>query len=186
MSNFIRNTIAFMFSLLGVVYSANALESGGIDINYDVVRAAGMGNTGAGISMGAGSVFLNPGALSLQYDNEILITGTGWVSYTAYRDRTPSLYSTVSKPQWNTPFGMYAVFRPNRQNRFAFGLSINSPFSIKTAWKNDWKGRAIVNNYVFNTVIIQPTLSIRVSEKVGIGLGVMYCRGGLWADKIIR
>ncbi len=185
MSYLIKSSTACILSVILFVFPVFGGETGGIDINYDVIRSAGMGNTGAGFSLGAGSVFLNPGALSMQYNNNVFLSGTGNLSYTAYQSRTPSLYKTISNPQWTTPFGLYGSLRLKRQSRWVFGLSVNSPFTIKTSWKNDWKGRAIVNNYVFNTIVIQPSVSFRLSEKVGIGAGLMYCRGGLWTDRII-
>ncbi len=164
---------------------ASAANIGGFDINYDAIRASGMGNTGTGYAHGAGSIFLNPGAISLQYNNQFMVSGVGILSYTTFNSRNPSLYQTVSNPQWNTPFGLYSSFKAKRGSRIGFGISINSPFSIKTAWDNAWKGRAIVNNYVLNTLFIQPTVSVRLSEKIGIGIGLIYARGGLWTDKII-
>lgn len=185
MSYYLKNSAACIIFFFCAAFSALGGETGGIDINYDVIRSAGMGNTGAGFSLGAGSVFLNPGALPMQYKNQFAISATSNLSYTAYQNRTPSLYKTVSNPQWTTPFGVYGSFRLNKYSRWALGISVNSPFSIKTSWKNDWKGRAIVNNYVFNTIIIQPAVSYRISEKVGVGVGLMYCRAGLWTDRVI-
>jgi long-chain fatty acid transport protein len=148
--------------------------AGGIEINYEAVRTAAMGNVGTGLCIDASSVFSNPGAMGLLYKSEFQL-GMGRISSrTNFSTNYPKVYDTLSlaQVQWCPSF--YAVIKPQKEGNWTLGLSVNSPYNILTQWPHKWLYRNMVETFSLRTLAIQATIAYRIRDKWGFGIGLMY------------
>lgn len=66
-------------------------------------------------------------------------------------------------------------------DKFFFGLGINSPFGLFTEYSKDWAGRYHAIESGVRTININPSLALRVNDKLSVGFGVnaMYMKAKL-------
>jgi long-chain fatty acid transport protein len=55
-----------------------------------------------------------------------------------------------------------------------YGLAAYTPFGSTINWQDGWTGRFIVTHLQLLSVYLQPTVSYKLSEKLGIGAGFVY------------
>ncbi len=74
-----------------------------------------------------------------------------------------------------------AAFVMSLSNQLSFGLSVNSPFGLKTDYDAGWSGQRIALTSEILSVNINPALSYKVSPGVslGFGLNVQYLEAEL-------
>lgn len=160
------------------------LKAGGIELNYEAIRTAGMGNVGTSLSVDASAVFANPGAMGFLYHNEMQMGLSAIRTYTTYSVTVPYDYDTTSLHQQQLLPHFYGVFRFKRESPWTFGLSVNSPYGIQTNWPDRWVWKFTVQQFSFRTLAIQPTFSYRLGEKWGFGGGIMYYLGDYYNQKL--
>jgi long-chain fatty acid transport protein len=72
---------------------------------------------------------------------------------------------------------LYAAFPVSE--RLSLGLSLNSPFNMKSKWQNDWEGQSINQEISLQTYYVQPTASFKVSNNFSLGAGLVYAYSDL-------
>ena len=64
-----------------------------------------------------------------------------------------------------------------KAKKIQVGLGIYTPFGSKVQWEDDWKGQFLIREIDLKTIFIQPTVSYKVTDKLGIGAGFIYATG---------
>ena len=154
--------------------------SGGFQVALQGQRQTGMAHTGTALSFDASSVFFNPGSLAFSIKNNVLFGGNlirSRVRYLAWQeDNAPNPYQAETESPLGTPFHFYASYGfPN--SRFKFGLGVYTPYGSSVKWPDQWAGFSVLRSLKLQSVFIQPTVSFRLSDKVGIGAGFVYATG---------
>lgn len=74
-----------------------------------------------------------------------------------------------------------AAFVTSLTNQLSFGLSVNSPFGLKTDYDTGWIGQRIALTSEIISVNVNPALSYKVSPSLslGVGLSVQYLEAEL-------
>lgn len=151
------------------------LFAGGWQISLHGHRQIGMAHTGTGLAFDASSLYFNPGALSfikrggIQFGGSVMAPATSYLGPFA-GDTVISMEDFII-----TPLYLYTAFRPapgKKLQKWGFGLGLNNPFGGQTKWGDDWKGKFISQEFIFNTLFLHPTLSYQLTEKLGLGGGV--------------
>lgn len=75
------------------------------------------------------------------------------------------LFETPPHVYWVQPLGP----------TWRFGLGVNAPFGLTTDWKNkdEFTGRWISTKAALQTIDINPTLGVQLTERFGIGIGAI-------------
>jgi long-chain fatty acid transport protein len=167
------------FLLVGLGSCPSVLQADGFHIKLLGHRQLGFGNAGTAFPYDPGTVFFNPGGMVIGPRRNISLGAGAIIPFTRYEAQSPSIYEAETERQPLTPGYFYGTYRRNKDSRLAVGLSVNNPFGISVKWPDDWKGRYIVQQTGVSTLFIQPTLSFRLSEKIGIGAGFVYAFGSL-------
>lgn len=160
----------------GTLLSASAM-AGGYQVNLASQRQIGMGHTGTGIQTGTSSIFFNPGALSSIRENGITIGASAINSKIAYRGIEPTNSSTEADNDLGTPFHVYAAYKVDEL--LTVGLGVYTPFGSGVRWGSEWNGRYSLNEIDLQAIFIQPTVSYKIGDKFGVGLGFVIATGSV-------
>jgi long-chain fatty acid transport protein len=96
---------------------------------------------------------------------------------TTYLEPYPGTYTANIQKNTGTPISLYAVFKFKKHARWNMGLGVYNPFGSKVQWPDDWKGQFLIREIDLKTFFIQPTVSFKISDKLGIGAGFVYATG---------
>ncbi len=168
----------FMFILAAI--SLNSYAEG-YQVNAQSQKNVAMGHTGTGLMLGASSVHFNPGALGLmQKKYELSLGGTLVYSDIVFSKQNSTYQSETDSPT-GTPFYFYGAMRIS--DKFVASLGVNTPFGNSLAWDKNWDGRYLIQDIALKAIVAQPTLSYKISDKLGFGLGAMIVFGGVDLNK---
>ncbi|WP_347157510.1 OmpP1/FadL family transporter [Pontibacter chitinilyticus] len=166
-----------ILALLGGTLISGVAMAGGYQVNLASQRQIGMGHTGTGIETGTSSIFFNPGAMSYVRQNGVTIGASGIVSRIAYLAPEPSATTALTDNPLGTPFQVYGVYKAD--DLLTIGLGVYTPYGSTVNWGDEWNGRFGLNQLELQAIYIQPTVSYKLSDKLGIGLGFIYAVGGV-------
>ncbi len=176
-SFFMKHPFTFLAAL---VCAGTQAYAGGYQVALQGQRQIGMAHTGTGLAYDATSIFFNPGGLSFTKRNNITMGGSlirSRVRYLAPQESSaPSTYSTMTESPLGTPFTFYASYGM-KDSPLKFGLGVYTPYGSSVKWADDWKGYSVLQELKLQSIFIQPTVSYKIGEKLGIGVGVVYATG---------
>lgn len=170
----------FIFTML-LAMSHLTTQAGGYQVRLQSSRSTGMGVTGTGMQMGASSMFFNPGALSMmETKTDFSIGASGIISKISFQKSGQNLVSETDN-KLSTPFYVYGAGKIGE--KLAVGLAIYTPYGSSAEWEDDWVGRLLIRNIALQAIYFQPTVSYQVSDKLGIGAGLVYTIGSVTLEK---
>lgn len=144
-------------------------------VNLQGQKQTAMGGAGTGVAMDEAAVFYNPGAVSFLKKNGVQ-AGAHVIFLKTGFNETGSNREEFNKNKIPTPFQAYAVFG-NPENRLRFGLGVYTPFGGAMHWDENWTGKYTVTSLDLHAIYVQPTLSLRITDNIGIGAGFVYSNG---------
>ncbi len=173
----------FKFLLL-VTFIPLFCSSQGYQVNLQGQIQQGMGSAGAAFVQDASGIFYNPGGLAFLNSNEasIGITPT-FANATFLENGTSELARTISPV--GTPFTAYGMFQLKDSSKLKLGLGIYTPFGSTIEWEEGWAGRFALTRLQLKAIFFQPTISYRITDKIGIGAGFVYTTGSVNLQKDI-
>jgi len=135
-------------------------------------RAVAMGNLGVGLRPDASSIFVNPGAMSLMENNEIMVgMNPIFATVAFYNSEVPnSNYQVTSDNPMGTPFHAYVVWGP-KDSKWKFGLGAYTPFGSGARWGTEWQGRFLLSEISLKAIFTQLTASYAILDNLSIGAG---------------
>lgn len=148
------------------------LNAQGFQVNLQGQKQQGMGGTGTAFIQDGASLFFNPGGASFLKENSINIGTSPVFAHSKYVDSASSGSSVTNSPV-SFPFAGYAVFG-KKQSHLKYGLAVYTPFGSTIDWQDGWTGRFVLTHLQLSTVFFQPTVSFKLSDKLGIGAGFVY------------
>jgi long-chain fatty acid transport protein len=168
-----KNLIIALALLIIIPLSSKA---GGYQVNLMGIRYIGMGHIGTSLYMDAGSIFFNPGNL-IFVRSKVSITGgvSGIWAYSAFRNASPSLSEARTDNPVSPPFTLFAAYKLNE--KLSAGIGVYTPFGSAVKWGDTWIGRYLVQDIALTTALVQPTLSYKINDKIGIGAGLVFAYG---------
>ena len=175
--NMIKKIVAY--TLLSVPF---LLRAQGFQVNLQGQAQQGMAGAGTALMQDNSAVFFNPGGMSFLKDNTISGGVTATIAHGEYLDAASSTISKTNNPI-STPFTGYAVFgcldSSNYFSHFKFGMGVYTPFGSTAKWEDGWTGRFALTSLKLQSIFFQPTVSWKISEKLGIGAGLVYGMGNV-------
>lgn len=167
--------VAVLLILISISFTSLA---GGFQINLQGQKQSAMGHTGTGLLLDNACILFNPGAMSFLDSLRGIYVGASFIlPRTTYLEPYPGTYTSNIKKHTGTPITLYAVFKFKKHAKWNMGLGIYNPFGSKVQWPDDWKGQFLIREIDLKTFFIQPTVSFKVTEKLGIGAGFIYATG---------
>ncbi len=170
--------------LIIFISGSTILFAGGFQVNLQGQKQAGMGHTGTGLVLDNATVFFNPGGVAFLDSMRGISFGASFIfPKTIYLEPYPGSYTTTIQPHIGTPISLYAVFKFKKMDKLSASLGIYNPFGSRLQWPDDWKGQFLIREIDLKTFFIQPTLSYKLNEKLGIGIGFVYATGDFTLSK---
>ncbi|NER18135.1 OmpP1/FadL family transporter [Spongiivirga citrea] len=156
---------------------ASAAYAGGYRVSVQGNKQLAMGHAGVAVISSAESLFFNPAAMSFLDGNLNVSLGvSGVFSNVAFQNADLGI-STTTDGSIGTPLYGYGSYKIN--DWLSVGLAIYTPYGSKVAWPTDWAGSHLVNNIELQSIFIQPTVSIKLSQHLSIGGGPIYAIGSV-------
>jgi long-chain fatty acid transport protein len=154
----------------------------GYAVNLQSTRQVGMGNIGRALVFGATSIYYNPGALSMMQPGFSYFAGVSFiVSETEFTSLTPGFADADTDNPIGFPFFLYAAYKME-ELPLAFGLGVYTPFGNSVDW-GDWAGSTLIEEVELAEIFVQPTVSVELWDKVGIGVGLIMAIGTIDLDR---
>jgi long-chain fatty acid transport protein len=167
-------TIAFALTLSGQLMAA------GYQVLLQGNRSTAMGNLGVALRPDASSLFFNPGSMIFMDHNSIFVGANFINSNIQFWNSTTefSNYTARTDNPTGTPFQFFAVWGPE-DSKFKFGLGAFTPFGSSVRWEQGWAGRDLLNELSLQAIVVQPTLSYKITDRLGIGGGLNFAFGNV-------
>jgi long-chain fatty acid transport protein len=163
---------------LSITFSISLLHAGGFQVNAQGQKQMGMGHTGTGLCLDAASIFFNPGAIGFQDSKWMFSAGSTFlIPRTEYLEAAPGTYTATMVHHVGTPFEVYASWHSTKFPHLSAGIGVYTPFGSRAEWPGDWKGQFLIREIDLKTIFIQPTVSWKVNDHIGIGVGFVYATG---------
>src|ERR1700739_1018433 len=165
---------------IGTIALPYLVGAQGFQVNLQGQAQQAMGGAGCGFAQDAATVFFNPGGVTFLKDNSINLGATPVISKGAFLESNTNALATTQSPV-ALPFAGYAVFGVKDSSkfisRFKFSIGAYTPFGSTIIWQNGWSGRFNLTQIQLFAVFVQPTISFKITEKLGIGAGFVYANG---------
>lgn len=153
----------------------------GYQLNLQGTRQIGKGSTGLADPTDATAVFTNPGNLSFLSANDVTLGVTGAISNGTFTDAKTNEVFESDNPLV-TPFNASIAYGKEK-SKLKFGLSIYTPFGSTMRWQDGAAGRFETKEISLISITAQPTVSYRITNKLGLGVGLMYTYGHVQIKK---
>jgi long-chain fatty acid transport protein len=129
----------------------------------------------------ATSMYFNPAGLGRLEQAQLIALTSGIEITSEFRDSgsaaafgQPLGGSGGDAGDWNVVPGAYLAIPLGE--RFNIGLGINAPFGLKLDYDDGWVGRFQALKSEIETLNVNPSLAMRVNDRLSIGVGVSYQR----------
>jgi long-chain fatty acid transport protein len=170
----------FLFCILAFFRFHADLHADGFQYNLQGQKQAGMGHAGTGTILDASSIFFNPAAVTFLDSTFCFNLNVHFIfGRVAYAEPAPGNYRAEMMHNIVTPFSGYLAVKLKPHSRLSIGLGIYTPFGDKAQWEDNWKGKFISQEMNLLSVFVQPTVAYKLTDKLGIGLGLIYASGSL-------
>lgn len=181
--------ICALAALMGINGYAAAAS---FQIQEQNAKDLGTAYAGAGsLAEDASTNFYNPAALTevTGYNaalSAVAIKPSFKLDVTSARDTAaipvPGVPGTVKSSGTPVVPGFHASAQYN--DCFTFGLSVVSPYGLKTSYANNSIVRYSATKTKLQTINITPSVAYKVNDELSLGLGVDFMQSKLWLDAV--
>ncbi|MAP80525.1 MAG: transporter [Aequorivita sp.] len=163
--------------LAAFVLASAVTYAGGYRVSLQGNKSLAMGHTGVAVVNNSEAVFFNPAALVYSENKFSVAVGVhGVFSNIAYQNTETGANARSDSPM-GTPFYAYASYQAT--DWLAFGLGVYTPYGSTVEYEDDWSGSHLVNNIDLAAIYVQPTVSVKVNDKLSFGGGPIYVTGSV-------
>ncbi|MDH3745908.1 MAG: outer membrane protein transport protein [Acidobacteriota bacterium] len=171
--------VAFAPALLTIALHLAPLPvlGGGFSLFEQGARAMGMAGAFVAQADDPSALFYNVGGLAFLEEREIAVGLTLVNSFDEEFVGLPPVPGSAATGRLNSlaePIPHFYWVQPTSRN-WNFGLAVNSPFGLKTDWRDPdtFPGRFINTEASMLTIDVVPNIGFRLTERTGIGFGAI-------------
>lgn len=166
------------FLIICCFFASMSLCAQSFDAPFFAARQNAMGGTGVSTLPDLASTYVNPGALSFLYSNGVML-GVNAESYDnqALGLSANSINNVDSPGKLNLQ--LFGSWSKNQDSPLCFGLGIYDDYGAKSAFELKNPAYSWRHDYSFVSKTIQPTVSYRLTDRLGVGLGVKLIMASL-------
>lgn len=169
-------TMRKLLSLTIAALTASSAFAGGYRVALQGQKQLAMGHTGVAVVNSAEVLFFNPAGMAFLEDRfNVSVGANALFARTKFQNETYNW--SASTENFGTPFNVYASYKIN--DYFSAGIAVYTPYGSSVEWDDDWQGSHLVNNIDLQAIYIQPSLSVKISDRLSIGGGPIYVTGSV-------
>jgi long-chain fatty acid transport protein len=161
-----------------------AAAAQGYQVNLQGQVQQGMGGAGTANMQDASALFFNPGGASFVKGNEVNLGVSPTIPNGQFLDSKTGQTARTKSPV-SYPFAAYAMFGLKDSSKMKLGLAVYTPFGSTVQWEDGWMGRYILTRLQLQAIFFQPTVSYKITDKLGFGAGFVYSTGKVNLQKDI-
>ncbi len=161
--------------MLVLLIAVTTVYAGGYQVRLQGQQQTTMGLIGTPLVFGSSGIFYNPGTLSFMETTYDFSAGVSILKSNATFQKDFTNYQAKTHNPLKPPFSAYGAYKIN--DKFAVGIGVYTPYGSTANWDDDWAGRMLVQNISLKAIYVQPTVSYKISEDMGIGIGLVYATG---------
>ncbi len=150
----------------------------GYQVNLQGQVQQGMGGAGTALMHDASALFFNPGGAAFINRNQFSAGFTPTFAKGQFTEDLTNETAETTSPM-GTPFSVYGLFELKDSSRLKLGMAIYTPFGSTVQWEDGWMGRFALTRLALRSIFFQPSVSYRISDKIGIGGGFIYSYGSV-------
>ena len=159
--------------------ASRPLAAGGFLMFEQASKPAALGGAFAAQADDPSAMFYNVGGLALLGDKPKATVGLGTYSrnQALYQGLEPGIGAeTTGEQESGTFLSVHAYAAMALGDRIKVGLGVYQPFLLDTDWAepDTFAGRAIVERAKIDALDLNPSISFKVTEKLGVGFGAVY------------
>lgn len=162
--------------LFFLVLSPLIAKGQGFQVNLQGQKQQAMGSAGTALVQDPAILFYNPGGASFLEKNGVILGATPTFARTKFLDANTSATARTNSPT-SFPFAAYGVFGFKKAEKLKLGLAVYTPFGSTVEWEDGWTGRFALTRLQLQAIFVQPTVSYKITDKIGIGAGFVYTNG---------
>jgi long-chain fatty acid transport protein len=170
--------------LLVLLFFTCIIWGQGFQVNFQGQKQQGMGCAGTALYQDGASLFFNPGSVAFSNESSINLASTPIFANVLYTDSSTKESYRTQNPV-GTPFSAYGLFQFKEYDQLKFGIAAYTPFGSTVVWEDNWIGRFALTRLKLQAIFIQPTISYRIADVIGIGGGLVVALGSVELEKDI-
>lgn len=151
------------------------LSAQGFQVNLQGQKQSAMAGAGSALILDESTVFFNPGGMSMVKVNAVS-GGMNPLWFKSAFNRSTTDKTEYVKNRIATPLAAYAIWGPN-EAKWKVGLGVYTPFGGLVDWGDSWSGKYTIISLDLKAIYVQPTVSYRITERLGIGAGFVFNHG---------
>lgn len=148
--------------------------AGGFQLNEHGARGISLGGAYVARPFDGSAIFINAAGLSYLKGLQFYGGTTVIAPSSRFRGQIPDNPVPEVKMKPNLFFPSNAYLSYTMENGIAFGIGFFNMYGLGTEWPENWAGRALSEKVDLKTYFINPTISVRLGEKVALGAGFTY------------
>lgn len=161
--------------------------AGGFQVSLQGQKQTGMSHVGVALPLDASAIYFNPGALSFVGGTHVNLGVSPIFSSVNFQQPSTGITS-AKEPGVGTPFSAYvssALGKEGVMSNLSLGIGVYTPFGSSIEYPSDWVGRYVTQSVSLKTIFFQPTVSYKIMDKFGVGVGFVYGTGDFSIKKAI-
>jgi len=147
-------------------------------VNFQGNKQQGMGLAGSALYLDGSSLFYNPGSVAFSNENSANIGFTPVFANILFVDSTTYNGYRTNNPV-GRPFYAYGLYQLKDSSALKLGLAVYTPFGSTVQWEENWIGRFALTRLSLSSIFIQPTVSYKINDRLGIGGGFIGSLGNV-------
>jgi long-chain fatty acid transport protein len=165
-----------ILSLTIAALTASSAFAGGYRVSLQGQKQLAMGHTGVAVVNSAEVMFFNPAGMAFLEDRfNVSVGGNALFARTKFQNETYNWKASTENV--GTPFNAYVSYKVT--DWLSAGLAVYTPYGSAVEWDQDWQGSHLVNNIDLQAIYIQPTVSLKISDRLSFGGGPIYVTGSV-------
>jgi long-chain fatty acid transport protein len=165
-----------LLSLTIAALTASSAFAGGYRVALQGQKQLAMGHTGVAVVNSAEVLFFNPSGMAFLEDRfNVSVGANALFARTKFQNETYNW--KASTENFGTPFSVYASYRVN--DWLSAGIAVYTPYGSSVEWDEDWDGSHLVNNIDLQAIYVQPSISVKLSDRLSVGGGPIYVSGSV-------
>jgi len=131
-----------------------------------------MGRGGAAVASpcdDGSAVFFNPAGLAFATGQVLSAGGTLIAPSGQFENDVTGAKSSMNSRVYPVP---HLFYQRRINDRFAIGFGLFAPYGLETDWPATFEGRFLGYKSVVQGIYLQPTLAVKLTHRIGIGVGL--------------